>query len=83
MALTPPLSGFSGIVSDEVGDDMEDATREAAERGSRDEGRWSKCSGGFSPMRRNIPGLSLNRTPSIHSATMTFFVEYSGYTLGI
>jgi hypothetical protein len=48
MDLTPPLSGLSGIMSDEVGDEMGDATREAAEKGSGDEDRWSKCGGGFS-----------------------------------
>jgi len=34
--------------------------------------------GGRSPMRRQMPSLSLRRIPSIHSAVMTLLVEYSG-----
>jgi hypothetical protein len=35
-----------------------------------------------SPMSCRTPGLSLIRTPSIHSAVMTRVVLYSGYTFG-
>jgi hypothetical protein len=66
--------------SDEAGEMGGEETRAVAEYGSDELG---VDEGGRSPIRRKIPSLSLRRTPSIHSATMTFLVEYSGYTFGI
>lgn len=76
MYWVPPLSGFAGKLKEAGGCCSEMSKGVGVDSAA-------SVSGSSSPTNRRMPFLSLSRTPSIHSATIILFVEYSGYTLGI